>query len=264
MNNSLRSALITGASSGIGAAFARRLAADGYHVILVARREEKLRALAQQLQEGYPQAPVADVLVADLAKAVDVERVEAHIGSINQLELLINNAGFGTSGKFAEIDLDKQLDMVHVHINATMRLTRAALPAMIARQKGFIINVSSIAAYLSNPENVTYCATKAYLNRFSQSLQLELNESGVRVQALCPGFTYSEFHDTPEYDTFTRDQIPKKLWMSAEAVVEQSLNALQGKQVIFIPGWRNRWIVAALNPVTTPIIRAIRQFFRKK
>ena len=264
MNHSSRSALITGASSGIGAAFARRLAADGYHLILVARREQKLQALAQELQERYPHTPVADVLVADLAKVVEVERVEAHIRSINRLELLINNAGFGTSGKFAEIDLNKQLDMVHVHINATMRLTRAALPAMITHQKGFIINVSSIAAYLSNPENVTYCATKAYLNRFSESLQLELNEHGVQVQALCPGFTYSEFHDTPEYKSFTRDQIPKQLWMSAEELVEQSLAALENKQVIFIPGWRNRWIVAALNPVTQPVIRAIRQFFRKK
>ncbi len=264
MNHSSHSALITGASSGIGAAFARRLAADGYHVVLVARREQKLRALAQELQERYPHAPAAEVLVADLANVIDVERIEAHIHSMNQLDLLINNAGFGTSGKFAEIDLGKQLDMVHVHINATMRLTRAALPAMIAAQKGFIINVSSIAAYLSNPENVTYCATKAYLNRFSESLQLELNDTGVRVQALCPGFTYSEFHDTSEYEEFTREQIPKQLWMSAEELVEQSLGALKSKKVIFIPGWRNRWIVASLNPVTQPVIRAIRQFFRKK
>lgn len=263
MKQKQNSALITGASSGIGAAFARRLAADGYHIILVARREEKLKALAEELEAQHAGRMSAEVLVADLAKARQVAQVEARIRELDDLQILINNAGFGTTGKFAEIDLGRQLDMIHVHLDATVRLTRAALPGMIARQHGAIINVSSIAAFFTNGENATYNATKAFLNSFSESLQLELKGTNVQVQALCPGFTYSQFHDTSEYQEFTRDQIPQVLWMSAKEVVTESLDALKREKVIFIPGRRNRWLVATFNPITMPLMRALRKLMRR-
>ena len=231
-------ALITGASSGIGATFARRLAARGHNLILVARREERLRALAAELEQQH--RITAEVLVADLSAPDGLERVENRIAELDSLDMLINNAGFGALDKFAEIDVRKALAMIQVHVVAPVRLTRATLPGMIARGRGAIINVSSLAAFFPMRGNTTYCATKAYLNAFSLALEAELRGAGVQVQALCPGFTYTEFHDSPEFEDFDRSQIPKTFWMSAERVVTASLNALGKNRVISIPGVKNR------------------------
>lgn len=231
-------ALITGASSGIGATFARHLAARGHNLILVARREERLRALAAELEQQH--RITAEVLVADLSIPDGLERVEKRIAELDSLGMLINNAGVGAPDKFAEIDVRKALAMIQVHVIASVRLTRAALPGMIARGRGAIINVSSLAAFFPMPGNTTYCATKAYLNAFSLALQAELRGTGVQVQALCPSFTHTEFHDSPEYQDFDRSQIPKPFWMSAEQVVTASLNALGNGRVISIPGVTNR------------------------
>lgn len=231
-------ALITGASSGIGATFARHLAARGYNLILVARREERLRALAAELELQHRIA--AEVLVADLSAPAGLERVANRIAGLDSLDMLINNAGFGVPSRFAEVDVRKSLGMIHVHIIAPVRLTRAALPGMIAKGRGAIINVSSLAAFFPMRGNTTYCATKAYLNAFSLALDAELRGTGVQVQALCPGFTYTEFHDSPEYADFNRSQIPRPFWMSAEQVVTASLKALGNGRVILIPGLKNR------------------------
>ncbi len=243
------SALITGASSGIGAVFAKKLAERRYNLVLVARREKRLAALAAELEQDYP--ITAEILVADLTVPEELASVEKQVAQLEKLSLLVNNAGFGTTGKFATIDVGKQVDMIYVHVVASVRLSRAALPGMIARAQGAIINVSSMAGFIPMPDNVTYCATKAYLNSFSQSLQLELAGTGVQVQALCPGFTYTEFHDTPEYKGYDRSRIPKLLWMSAEEVVESSLRALNQGKVIHIPGWQNRFLAALIH--LTPI-----------
>lgn len=235
-------ALITGASSGIGATFARQLAAQGYDLILVARRRERLVALATELEERY--AISAQALVADLSTLDGVERVEGRIVELEPLDILVNNAGFGIVGKFAESDLTRHLDMIHVHVIASVRLCRAVLPGMIARHRGGIINVSSISAFTS-VGNVTYTSTKAYLVAFSEALQVELAGTGVRVQALCPGFTYTEFHDTPELvNDFDRSRIPRIMWMSADKVVTGSLKALERGGVVYIPGIRNRLLAA--------------------
>ena len=236
-------ALITGASSGIGATFAQRLAAQGYDLVLVARRQERLAALAAELQQRHPIA--VETLVADLSNLADVQRVEARMAEIDALDMLINNAGFGTVGRFAEVELAKTMDMIHIHVTTSVRLCHAALPAMLARQRGAMINVSSVAAFAPMPGNATYAATKAFLVTFSKALHTELRGSGVKVQALCPGFTYTEFHGTPEFAEFSRSQIPKMLWMPAEEVVTASLTALKRGQVICIPGFKNRLIVAA-------------------
>jgi short-subunit dehydrogenase len=231
-------ALITGASSGIGATFARQLAAQGYDLILVARRRERLVALATELEERY--AISAQSLVSDLSTADGVEQVASWIAELDSLDILVNNAGFGIVGKFAESDLARHLDMIHVHVIASVCLCRSALPGMIARHRGNIINVSSISAFIP-VGNVTYTSTKAYLVAFSEALQVELSGTGVRVQALCPGFTYTEFHDTPELlDDFDRSQFPKWMWMSADEVVGGSLNALGRGSVVYVPGIRNR------------------------
>jgi short-subunit dehydrogenase len=251
-----RTALITGASSGIGAAFAHQLAAIGYDLILVARREDRLAALATDLQGCHP--ITAEVLAADLSNPTDVKGVERRITELESLDLLINNAGFGAPGPFAQADLHTQLNMIHVHVIASVRLTRAALPGMIARRQGTIINVSSIAGLVPIPGSATYSSTKAYLNVFSEALQAELKGTGVRVQALCPGFTHTEFHDTPTHRGFHRSRIPEVLWMSAEKVAEQSLCALRRHQVIFIPGPKNRLVAAVARSLPTSLLHVLR------
>ncbi|MGC8781165.1 MAG: SDR family NAD(P)-dependent oxidoreductase [Anaerolineae bacterium] len=229
-------ALITGASSGIGAAFARRLAAAGYDLVLVARRGDRLAALADELAQAH--RVQAEPLPADLTTDADVARVADRIAALPALELLINNAGFGAEGRFALADLDPQLDMIRLHVLASVRLTRAALPGMIARGRGGIINVASLAGFMALPRATTYCATKGYLITFSRALRLELRGTGVRVQALCPGFTRTEFHARQSSSAAAR--LPGFLWMSADAVAEASLRALARGQTICIPGWGNR------------------------
>jgi short-subunit dehydrogenase len=253
-NDPSGTALITGASSGIGAAFARQLAPKGYHLILVARREERLWALSGELEGRHPIK--AEVLVADLSKPVEVERVERRISELESLDLLINSAGFGVAGGFAEGDLKKHLDMIHVHVVASVRLCRAAVPGMVTRRRGAIVNVSSLAAFA--PVSTTYSATKAYLNVFSEALQAEILGTGIKIQALCPGYTYSGFHDTPEYQGFRRSRIPKPMWMSAEDVAAQSLNALGQNRVIFIPSFKNRLVGAVVRNLPPSLVQSLR------
>lgn len=255
-------ALITGASSGIGAAFARSLASQGYNLVLVARREELLRNLAGEAREKFHVN--AQALPADLSDPAEVERVAKKTGEIGNLEMLINNAGFGVPGKFAEVDAERNIAMIQVHVLAAVRLCRAALPGMIARGRGSIINVSSIAAFMASPGNITYSATKACLNLFSEGLQDELKDSGVRVQALCPGLTRTEFHDHQGYEDY-KTKIPEFLWMKAEDVVRESLAALEKGRVICIPGFRNRLIVAAIrNRLCAFAVKALAARFHRE
>jgi len=215
-------AVITGASSGIGAAFARKLAARNYDLLLVARREDRLRSLATELAESYK--ITADVMVADLARDDDCERAAERILNEPRLELLINNAGFGRMGLFVESDIDLEDRMHRLHVLATLRLSHAALVNLVPRGIGGIINVSSIAAFNQAPSSVSYCATKAWMNSFTEGLAVELGvrQSPVRVQALCPGFTFSEFHDRMRMQ---RSTIPSGWWMTPDFVVEQSSKA---------------------------------------
>ena len=236
-------ALITGASSGIGAAFAWKLASLGYDLILVARREARLVQLASQLQQQFNIR--AEAVVADLSRLVDVERIERLITERPTLELLVNNAGFGIPGNFAETPLDKTMAMIDVHVKTSTRLAHAALPVMMKRDKGAIINVASIGGFIPRPQDTVYCATKAYLISFSEALQGELADTGVHIQALCPGFVPTEFLDSPEYEQLrVKDQIPRWLWSPADVVVAESLRTLKRDQVVCIPGFKNRVLVA--------------------
>ncbi len=173
--------------------------------------------------------------------------------------MLVNNAGFGIPGTFVENPVERYLEMIAVHVLASVHLCHAALPGMIARGQGAIINMSSLGAFLIAPSDETYCATKAYLNVFSEALQAELEGTGVRVQALCPGFTDTEFLDQSVYEPYhIKATIPKALWMSADEMVEQSLKALKRNRVICIPGFKNRvLVVLAHSPLKSFLLQKV-------
>ncbi|MCI0520979.1 MAG: SDR family oxidoreductase [Chloroflexi bacterium] len=227
-------AFITGASSGLGAIFARQLAHQGYALVITARRVERLEALGEELRAAYT-TPV-EIIPADLADRAGLARLEQHIARMPRLDLLVNNAGFGLPGRFYRSALDRQTDMLVVHLVAVQRLTRAALPGMIARKAGAIINVASVAAFYPLLGSALYAATKAALLSFSETLSLELQGTGVKVQALCPGFVRTEFHTTEEYESGVRRKLPDFIWAPAEPAVTASLKALKSGKVVVVPG----------------------------
>lgn len=246
-------AVVTGASSGIGAAFARALAARGDELVLVGRRADRLTALASELRQRNGVA--ADLRVVDLADAAATDTLAVSIAEIEPV-LLVNAAGFGTFGPLAEAEPAVQRSMIGVHLSAPLRLIEAVLPAMIRRQSGAVINVASMGALAPAPDNATYCATKAGLVTLTRSLALELHDTGVLVQALCPGFTHTGFHDTREYDGISIEHvIPRFFWGSADEVVATSLREL-GRRVVVVPRWRDRLLISALNLGLVPFPRA--------
>ena len=254
-------ALITGASSGIGAVFARQLAARGYDLILVARRADRLERLAEELKAA--RGLCVEAIPADLTVAEDLAAVERRILAEQNLALLVNNAGFGARGRFFEVDVEGHDHMHRLHILATMRLTHAALQGMVARDRGGVISVSSVAAFTPAPGNVSYHATKAWINHFTEALALELAAAGshVRVQALCPGFTYTEFHDVMGVD---RNVIPRAMWMQAEAVVAASLRGLERGKLIVVPGLRYRLLVTFMALIPGFPRRALVKVYAKR
>jgi short-subunit dehydrogenase len=248
MENKKPMAVITGASAGIGATFARRLAKDGYGLILVARRLDRLEALAREVGG-------AETLQADLTRENDLKYVEDRIAAEPKLELLINNAGFGIMGQFFEVPIEGQDQMHRLHVMATLRLTHAALRGMMAQKRGGIINVSSVAAFGQTPSSVSYSATKAWMNSFTEGLDLELRTVGspVKVQALCPGFTLSEFHDVAKVD---RKTIPDWLWMRAEDVVDESMAGLARGQLVVVPGGTYKLLAVVMRWIPKWLHRA--------
>jgi hypothetical protein len=238
-------AMVTGASSGIGAAFARALAARGYDLALVARRKERLEQLAEELASRHHAA--STVVSADLTSEADLRRVEESLAGAPNLALLVNNAGFGSTGRFYEAPVESQDSMHRVHVMATMRLTHAALRNLVTRGEGAVINVSSVAAFAPRPGSTSYYATKAWINCFTEGLHLELQGAGsqVRVQALCPGFTVTEFHDVLGVDRKTI--LSGAWWMRAEDVVEASLRGLEKGKLFVVPGWRYKLLVRLLR-----------------
>jgi short-subunit dehydrogenase len=244
-------ALITGASSGIGAEFARQLAAREYNLILVARRKERLEQLAGELAAAH--GIRAETLAADLTVDEELRSVEERIAQEGGLDLLVNNAGFGVLGLFWRTDLEAQERLHRLHVMATMRLTHAALRVMTAQNSGAIITVSSVAAFMPAAVSSTYGSTKTWINAFTEGLYLELKSQGsaVKMQALCPGFTYSEFHDVARMD---RGAIPGPLWLRAEDVVAASLQGLDRGKLFVVPDWRYK-LIARLVPALPRFIR---------
>jgi short-subunit dehydrogenase len=231
-------ALVTGASSGIGRIYARRLAGSGFDLVLVARRRERLVELAEELAGGGGKS---EVLIADLTKPEGVAAVERRVAA-GDLTMLVNNAGFQTYRPFVELDPDRAEEQISAQVTAVVRLTRAALPAMLARRDGAIVNVSSMLAFSAGmdqpflPRRVNYAATKAFVNAFTELLAVELAGTGVKVQALCPAVVRTEFHNI-DGQPVLRPNVPV---MEPEDVVEASLAALALGDVICSPALSDR------------------------
>ncbi|HWL36981.1 MAG TPA: SDR family oxidoreductase [Frankiaceae bacterium] len=221
-------ALVTGATAGIGAAFVRRLAREGYDLVLVARDLDRLSAMAASVGG-------AEVLRADLSVPADVALVEARVASV---DLLVNNAGFGHRGRFLDVPVDDELSMVRVHVDAVLRLTSAAVRGMAARGHGDVVNVASVAAFFPRG---TYGASKAWVVSFSEAVRQDVGGRGVRVLALCPGFTHTEFHDRAGMDM---SGLPSALWLSADFVVAEGLRDLRAGKAVSVPGWQYKALVA--------------------
>jgi short-subunit dehydrogenase len=237
-------AVITGATAGIGKEFCEQLAARKFDLLIVARDGNRLEALRKDLESRYN--VTVDAFPADLTVDDDVTRLSGVLAAAANLTLLVNNAGFGTRGGLTDASPARQEAMLRLHALAPMRLTQAALPGLL-RKRGGVVNVSSVASFLYSPGNVNYCATKAYLTTFSEGLAAELKGTGVRVQALCPGFTRSEFHQRMEADM---SHLPRWMWMSARQVVRSSLRNLERTgPVICVPGLRYKLAVTLLRHV---------------
>jgi len=239
-------ALVTGASSGIGAAFAERLARDGYDLIIVARRRERLQELAKKLQAEHKVK--VEVVTAYLSKVRNIRALEKRIAE-DSLELLVNNAGFGGYMPFVELDPDKAEELINLQVLAVTRLTRAALPGMIQRGCGAVINVSSRLGFSRAlgsgqlPKRATYAGTKAFVITFTQLLQSELEGTGVQAQVLCPGVVATEFHTHVGTDT---SNFPAAIVMKPEDVVTASLAGLKLGEAVCVPGLQDPKLLASI------------------
>lgn len=239
-----RLALVTGASAGIGAAFARIFASHGYDVALTARRSERLETLAEEIRMRFGVETLT--VRADLAQAGAVDRILGHLTAQGRnVDALINNAGYGLGGAYAETKWEDQAAFLQVMVTAPCELAHKVLPGMVARRFGRIVNVASLAGLVPGSAGHTlYGASKAFMVRFSQSLHLEGEPNGVHVTALCPGFTYSEFHDV----NGTRAQIsastPPWLWLGADEVAATGYEAVEANRAVCVPGAPNKAIAA--------------------
>ncbi|MGI5861390.1 MAG: SDR family NAD(P)-dependent oxidoreductase [Myxococcales bacterium] len=242
-------AAITGASSGIGAAFARKLAARGFHLLLVAREPSRLERLAGEMAGS---AAGVELLAADLAQPGPLGEVERRLAAAERLSLLVNNAGLGGGDDFRRTAPDFHERMVRLHVLAPVRLVHAALPRL-QENRGAVVNVSSLSASLPAGQSAVYSATKAFLSFFSEALGAELGGAGVRVQALCPGFTRTGLHQRAGLDV---SSIPAWLWMEADEVVEASLAALERGRALCVPGLANRAVAALAGLLPRPLLRA--------
>lgn len=235
-------AVVTGATSGIGAAYARELGRRGFRLILTGRREAELRAVAREIGEERVEVHLAELSdEATVEKLVEACRERA-------VAVLVNNAGFGIGTPFLATALAEELRMERVHVTVPLRLIHALAPGMVARGSGAIVNVSSLAGFTPLPRSASYAATKALLRVFSESLAMELRGTGVRVQVLCPGFTRTHFHAALD---IPRGELRNRLivrWMSADAVVRASLDALEADRVVCVPGFWNR-VIRRLIPL---------------
>ncbi|WP_414440979.1 SDR family NAD(P)-dependent oxidoreductase [Burkholderia sp. 22PA0106] len=223
-------ALITGASSGIGAVYADRLARRGYDLILVARNRERLNALAKRITDETHRN--VEVLVADLGERADVQRVEATLRDDASITLLVNNAGVGTHSPLLETSVDAMTSLIELNVTALTRLTYAAAPAFVARGKGAIINISSIVSIAPELLNGVYGGSKAFVLAFSQSLHHELAAKGVQVQAVLPGATATEFW---EIGGLPLEHLPKNMVMTAQEMVDAALVGFDRQELVTIP-----------------------------
>jgi hypothetical protein len=249
----MATALITGASAGLGLEFAKRFAADGHDLVLVARRRDRLEALAGQLQQAH--GVKAHVVAADLAVSDGPRRVLEEVRRLEvSVDFLVNNAGFGTSGAFSEIDLKRELEMVQVNIVALLELTRALLPGMVARKSGRILNIGSTAGFQPGPFMAAYYASKAFVNSFTEALWYELRGTGVTATVSCPGATATEFAAVAGND---RSRLFRMGAASPSAVAREAYRAMMAGRPIVVHGMRNKVGVQLLRVSPRGAIRAV-------
>jgi short-subunit dehydrogenase len=250
-------ALITGATAGIGAQYARLLAKEGFDLILVARNKNRLASTAKSLNKEF--GVKVEVLPADLTKPVQLEKVRKRLSdSKKPIEVLINNAGFGINKSFLVSDLSDEQGLLDVLVTAPMRLTHAVLPIMKERNSGTIVNVSSVASWIAGG---SYSAAKSYLTVLTESLHTELRSTKVKISALCPGFTRTEFH---ERGRMKMNGLPNFMWLSAEKVVRKSWRDVNAGKVISIPGWQYLILSSISRFGPRPMVRRIGMNVRKK
>ncbi len=243
----MSTALITGATSGIGLAFARTLARRGHDIVLVARDQERLDLVAAELRGHRVQV---EVIAADLADRSQLVVVEDRLRA-QPVEILVNNAGFGVLQSFSTGDLDAEQQMLDVLVTAVMRLTHAALPGMIARGSGAVLNISSVAGWITGG---TYSAAKAWVTVFSESLASELAGTGVHVTAVCPGFTHTEFHQRASMEI---DGIPEWMWLDAQEVVDRALSDVRKGRPVSVAGPQYKALSLAAQYLPRPLVRAL-------
>ncbi|MET2715479.1 SDR family oxidoreductase [Streptomyces carpaticus] len=238
----MTTALVTGATAGIGAAFARRLARDGHNLVLVARDAQRLRSTAAELHDRH--GIEAAVLVADLAGDAGIAAVEERLGDRRHpVDLLVNNAGFGLKGSYPDVPMDDELRMLKVHCEAVLRLTTAAVVSMRERRRGGVVNVASVAAFVPRG---TYGASKAWVVQFTQGAARDMAGNGVRLMALCPGFVRTEFHERARMGT---KSIPEWMWLDADKVVDAGLRDLARGRTVSIPDPRYKALLGAAKLV---------------
>jgi hypothetical protein len=238
-------ALVTGASSGIGAALARRIAATGRRVVLVARSVDRLDDIAREIeaQHGVETHVIPTDLGVPAARGNLVDELTRRDLTV---DWLVNNAGFGTNGRFHELPVERELEEIRLNVEALVDLTGRFMPAMVARRRGAVVNVSSVAGYCPGPYTATYSATKAFVSSFSEAIAVEARGTGVDVLCVCPGFTRTEFQDRAEIDT---SALPGFVWMSADEVADQAVRSV-GKGPVLVNGMLNR--VMAMTMRYTP------------
>lgn len=244
----MTTALITGGTAGIGAEFARQLAARGFDLVLVARDGERLAAYAAELEARH--RVQVEVLVADLSERAQLAEVEARLADASRpVDLLVNNAGFGVNQVFVGGDLDAEQQMLDLLVTAVMRLSHAALPGMVARGTGGVINVSSVAGFIAGG---TYSAAKSWVTVFSESIDRQLHGTGVTVTALCPGFTHTEFHQRAEMDV---DHLPDWMWLDAPDVVRAALADFRRGKPVSVPGAQYKALSTVARYLPRPLVR---------
>lgn len=248
-------ALVTGASVGIGAAFARRLASRGCDLVLVARGAERLEALALELERAHGIS--VKVLSADLIGPDGIATVEARLADrACPIDLLVNNAGMGTMGKFWDLPVEGETDAIALNVLALVRLTHAALGPMVARDAGGVINISSLSAYQPVPLNATYGATKAFVSSFSNAVREELRGTNVKLMVVAPGFTHTEFQES----SFSPTDVPEFAWQSADDVAATAMRAYDRGRTVCITGALNAATAAASSVMPAAVTRRVTGF----